>query len=55
MYSTLDLMHVWINYIIEKKCYLRLKWPTKTMSTSLDKGGAFGQETSGDTYTINQN
>ena len=25
------------------------------MSTSLNKGGAFGQEISGDTYTINQN
>ena len=38
MYSTFDLMHVWINYIIEKSVILAYASndPTKTMSTSLN-------------------
>ena len=38
-----------------KKCYLRLKWPLQDDVNQFELGGTFGQETSGDTYTLNQN
>ncbi len=44
MYSTLDLMHVWINYIIEKSVIYASNDPQDDVN-QFEQGGAFGQET----------
>ena len=52
MYSTLDMMHVWINYILEQSVFT----PQMTHQDDVnqfEQGGAFGQETGSDTYTLN--
>ena len=53
MCSTLDLMHVWINYIIEKKVLFTPQMTRQDDVNQFEQGGAFGQEPGSDTYTLN--